>query len=134
MPQARVVACPICKQPMSVEARAEIEIDVCEAHGIWLDQPELLKITEFERKNLTWSWKDLFRKRVLPPVDRTRQLNCPVSGEPMRIEQYKGVHMDWSPAHGLWLDNGELEAILSNLRLEPMYMRSVALRLSTGKY
>lgn len=33
--------CPICQKPMQVETLFRIAIDVCPAHGNWLDQGEL---------------------------------------------------------------------------------------------
>jgi Zn-finger nucleic acid-binding protein len=47
--------------------------------------------------------------------------------EPM---PYHGVIIDWCRDHGVWLDSGEMEAILNNLRLDPNYIRGVALRVS----
>ena len=37
-------ACPICNQKMLVEAEQGINIDVCPAHGVWLDRNELAAI------------------------------------------------------------------------------------------
>lgn len=33
--------CPICGATMIVERKEGVQIDVCEAHGIWLDKGEL---------------------------------------------------------------------------------------------
>ena len=52
----------------------------------------------------------------------------------MKIESYHGVHIDWSPGEGVWLDNGELDAIINNLRLDEQYMRGIALRLNDGRF
>ena len=134
MPSTRVISCPICGDSMAVETRSDIEVDSCENHGVWLDQSELLKITENERRNDEWSWEDLFLRRVYPPIDRERTLPCPLTGEPMRLEKYEDVIIDWSPGNGIWLDTRELESILNNLRTEPMYMRGMALRLSVERY
>ena len=51
------------------------------------------------------------------------------SDQPMKIQFYENVHMDWCTDHGVFLDAGELEAILNNLRMDPLYVRKVALRL-----
>jgi Zn-finger nucleic acid-binding protein len=131
----RMLPCPVCQAIMTLEVRDEVEIDVCSEHGIWLDQTELLKITESQRHiEGEWVWADLFRSETSPSVDHSRALTCPVSGDLMKIQEYNGVHMDWSPGNGVWLDRGELEAILSNLRLDPAYVRGVALRLTESKY
>jgi Zn-finger nucleic acid-binding protein len=52
----------------------------------------------------------------------------------MTLEEVSGVTIDWCKQHGVWLDSGELEAILNNLRLDPAYLRGVALRLSDMRY
>lgn len=48
-------ACPVCGERMEVVAQGKVEIEVCEAHGVWLDKGELEAITEsrarFERLN-----------------------------------------------------------------------------------
>lgn len=130
-----MVRCPVCSLPTARERRQGVEIDVCAAHGLWLDQKELLLITEAERHaHGTFEWADLFRKPVEPPVDRARQLSCPVCREDLHQELYAGVTLDWCPEHGIFLDNGELDAILNNLRLDPMYLRGLALRLSDARF
>ena len=47
--------------------------------------------------------------QTLPPGQRP----CPICGQCMRLEAHGSVNVDVCPAHGLWLDNGELGAILS---------------------
>jgi Zn-finger nucleic acid-binding protein len=38
--------CPICDVPMNTEIRDGVKIDVCSAHGVWLDYGELEIICE----------------------------------------------------------------------------------------
>jgi len=119
---------------MTHETRHGVEIDVS-PYGVWLDKGELLTLTESIRQGAPdWTWADLFRYEQRPPVDHERSLKCPVSGEPMKVESYMGVHIDWSPKHGVWLDNGELEAIINNLRLDPQWLGKVSLRLWEERY
>ena len=121
--------CPICDEPMRQEERSGVTIDVS-PHGIFLDRTELFRLTEAERSGASsFPWVGLFRREQRPPVDRSRTIQCPVTGEDMRIVQYKGVHIDVS-SKGIWLDNGELEAIVNNLKRDPAYGRGMALRLS----
>lgn len=127
--------CPVCQKPMKHETRSGVEIDVCEEHGMWLDQSELLSLTEAARyEEGAFVWEDLFRRPQHPPVDRNRVLRDPVAGEEMQVIDYEGVSIDWSPGNGVWLDNGELEAIINNLRLDPRYIRGVALRIVDARF
>ncbi len=127
--------CPICTEVMSQQDRDGVTIDVCSSHGIWLDKSELLSITETERhRDGTFLFADLFRSESVPGVDPSRVLNCPHCSEAMEIEKYKGVHLDWCRQHGIFLDSGELEAILNNLRLDPLFVQGVALRLYEGQF
>lgn len=41
--------CPVCAEVMSVERLNGVSVDVCDAHGIWLDNGELERIV-FVRK------------------------------------------------------------------------------------
>ena len=121
--------CPISNEPMRQEERNGVTIDVS-THGIFLDRSELFRLTEAERSSASsFPWVDLLRREINPTVDHDRTIQCPVSGEEMRIVKYKGVHIDVSSA-GIWLDAGELEAIVNNLKRDPSYGRGMALRLS----
>jgi len=127
--------CPVCNEPLKKEQRGGVEIDVCSKHGIWLDKNELFLITEAERRTDDVAfWEDWFRSAVKTPTDHERQLACPDCGKEMSHHKYEGVIIDWCPEHGCWLDSGELDAILNNLRLDPSYLRGVALRLRDLKF
>lgn len=122
-------SCPISNQTMTQEDQNGVCIDVS-PYGIFLDRTELFRLTEAERPNASgFPWIDLLRSKIKPPVDQNRQITCPASGETMRIVKYKDVHIDVSSA-GVWLDAGELEAIVNNLKRDPSYGRGMALRLS----
>ena len=41
---------------------------------------------------------------------------CPICCETMVVEFEYGVHVDACPAHGIWLDRGELRAMASLIR------------------
>ena len=127
--------CPVCTDPMTQKDRDGITIDVCDNHGVWLDKSELLSITETERhRDGTFLFADLFRSEAVTQVDHNRTLNCPHCQKQMAIEKYQGVHMDWCMEHGIFLDSGELNALLNNLRLDPLFVGGVALRLFENKY
>lgn len=128
-------SCPICTTPMTQEERSGVPIDVCAAHGIWLDKSELLRITEAERHEQgRFVWADVFRKEITPPHTDDRPISCPHCAQPMGHALYERVEMDWCKQHGVWLDNGELEAILNNLRLDDSYLRGMRLRLWEGQF
>ena len=38
--------CPVCQAELTLAKDGKIEIDVCEEHGVWLDQGELKAITD----------------------------------------------------------------------------------------
>lgn len=120
---------PISGAPMKRETVHGVEVDVGE-HGVWLDKGELYLITEKQRHDEpSWMLSDLFRREKKPPVDESRTIGCPVCGDAMEVVKHHDVHIDWCREHGIWLDDGELEAIQSNLRLDPMFVGKVATRL-----
>lgn len=130
-----MIRCPICETDMVHKSINGVEVDVCDTHGLWLDRNELLTITERERHETpSFLWTDLFRREKRPSVDRNRKLKCPHCADEMKLEEYKSVMMDWCDDHGVWLDNGELEAIVNNLRLDPKFVGKAALRLFESKY
>ena len=130
-----MIACPVCRDaPLMVENVHGQPVDVCLKHGLWLDRTELYAVTERARHtNSTFTVADLFRREIRPP-SRDRTLNCPHCNDAMRVDVYEGVQLDWCIKHGVWLDNGELEAILNNLRLDPLYLGRVATRLWETRY
>lgn len=127
-------SCPLCSGPMERQLHGDVTVDVCASHGIWLDQKELLAITEYERFHQgSFVWKDLFRRPIHPPADPLRRLPCPVCKETMALTVYREVTLDQCAHHGIWLDNGEMDAILNNLRLDDSYLRGMALRLTDAR-
>lgn len=79
-------------------------------------------------------WADLFRQEQTPPVDRSRVLGCPVCGEVMELVEHHGVYLDWCREHGVWMDAGEMEALQSNLRLDPLFVGKIATRLWEARF
>ena len=110
-----------------------VTIDICEDHGIWLDKGELHAFTEHNRTPLSW-WENLFHQRQYSKVDNERKLHCPKCGKEMQLETYLSVQIDWCPDHGVWLDSGELEMILNNLKADEDYIRGMSLRLWEQKF
>jgi len=56
------------------------------------------------------------------------QRPCPVCSEKMLLEDQYGVQIDVCPAHGIWLDRGELSAIAGRIRSGEKISRSRAIR------
>ena len=130
-----MIHCPVCSDPLSQTVIHNVTVDVCSKHGMWLDRGEMLHITEGERHEVgRFSFYDQMRQAVQPPVDADRCLGCPQCQQPMTLERYQDVHLDRCAEHGIWLDTGELSALLSNLRLDPMYRRGASLRLWEARF
>lgn len=127
--------CPICSAPLQQEVIHNVTVDVCSKHGVWLDRGEMLLITEGERHEVgQFSFSDLMRKAIQPQVDPERKLRCPKCQCEMSLERYQEVHLDRCEKHGIWLDTSELEALLNNLRLDPLYRRGASIRLWEARF
>lgn len=127
--------CPVCSAPLHQEVIHNVTVDVCSKHGMWLDRGEMLLITEGERHGVgQFTFSDLLREAIQPHVDPSRTLDCPICEREMTLERYQEVHLDRCSEHGIWLDIGELEALLSNLRLNPFYRRGESLRLWEARF
>lgn len=105
--------CPQCRQPLIVLELRGVEVDHClECHGIWLDAGELELLVELAGG----------RPGVLPAITRDVGAGeqgsrpCPRCRRKMRCVKFPGppaVEIDRCPAgHGVWLDAGELAAIV----------------------
>jgi Zn-finger nucleic acid-binding protein len=113
----------------------DVEVDVCPSHGVWLDQQELLTITESHRHTApSLMARDLIRQPIRPAVDHARVLDCPHCAQAMHVHPHRDVHIDWCREHGVWLDTGELPAFFNNLRLDPLYRQRVALRMYESRF
>lgn len=49
---------------------------------------------------------------IVPHGERS----CPICGKRMIVEGQHGIRTDVCPEHGVWLDIGELAALISNVR------------------
>lgn len=57
-----------------------------------------------------------------------RELPCPVCGNTMQVEKVHRASVDVCEEHGIWLDTGELEAIMRRGRLKGWRSRNEAVR------
>lgn len=56
-------------------------------------------------------------------------INCPVCQQPMQKQDVpQGVEIDYCDAHGVWLDAGELEAIVQAEQAKPAAVAPTATR------
>ena len=112
--------CPVCSEPMDVERRYGIEVDVCRAHGVWLDNGELARLTLAVRKKQD---SDAGEARAelphdpgaAPRIPKTHQ-PCAVCGKRMLAKPVYGQTIGVCTIHGYWLDKAALAGIVSVAR------------------
>ena len=106
----RELECPACKEPMIVVEYGDVEIDTClSCNGIWLDGGELEALVGSPVPEKPTPDADL------GPPER----DCPVCVDKLVKDRYAhtAVVVDKCPhGDGIWLDQGELEAILAAFR------------------
>lgn len=77
-------------------------------------------LAELERDEVNSQSND----SLVPPGQR----ECPICKRPMLVEVESGVHVDVCNDHGVWLDRGELPAIISRIRSGARISRTAAIR------
>ena len=104
--------CPVCKNTLVVLELEQIEIDYCTScGGIWLDagELELLLETQEERSRL-------LNLLVEDSSVKEKRYRCPICSKKMKkvfVGEEKKILIDkCKKNHGLWLDKGELEAVI----------------------
>lgn len=111
-PSAR--QCPRCQTPLQARASEAIGFDECPGClGLWLPAEAFKLVCENKVEE--------YRHNPLPsggrgnvPVDPVSYIKCPDCGAVMNRQNYgrtSGVIIDQCSAHGVWLDNSELERI-----------------------
>jgi len=109
--------CPACKNPLMVLEFEGVEADLCDdCGGVWLDANELALL--FGDRRMA---EDFLQGDVPEHIEKDRRLKCPVSGKALLKGRTRGpepVTYDYS-ASGMWLDRGELEAILQHGSPDP---------------
>lgn len=98
--------CPSCRQPMIILEFREVELDYCPAcEGCWLDTGELGLILR-GKKDVPEDWNVTAEKKT--------KRRCPRCNGRMREGLLPGTNVEVDVCvkqHGLWLDEGELQAI-----------------------
>jgi len=106
--------CPVCNEEMLVLELDLVEIDYCsECAGVWLDSGELDLVSERAGGLCGELEAALAEQGGRRPEGRKRP--CPVCGKALRevtAESRPPVVLDRCPrGHGLWFDEGELQAV-----------------------
>lgn len=106
--------CPVCKIPLIAVEREAIEIDWCpDCRGLWFDEGELELLGEKTGRKL--ETEDLGRRagEQVEAGDR-RCPRCRSRMERLRLDDggTQVAEIDRCPAHGFWLDRGELGTLL----------------------
>lgn len=113
------LTCPGCGGAMSKDDTEGLVIDVCTVcHGSWYDRGELEKIVEArkaERPATNPTSKPAVERFE---IDQTRPeyRNCPRCKQQMQrknFERFSGVIVDSCHAHGIFLDAGEIDRVVS---------------------
>ena len=109
----RELECPACKEPMIVAEFDDVEIDTCMVcGGMWLDGGELEALLGTPVPEI-----------VEPDAGLGEPVrDCPVCVDKLVKDRYghTDVVVDKCPhGDGIWLDRGELEAILAAFRNRP---------------
>lgn len=102
------ISCPACRVPLFVLEFEGVAVDYCgRCSGIWLDVGELSMLMHGLAGLPEWD-------EALGSTPGKRR--CPRCGVRMRVGRAAGgtVDIDVCPRrHGVWLDNGELAAIMN---------------------
>ncbi|HOP73713.1 MAG TPA: zf-TFIIB domain-containing protein [Bacillota bacterium] len=104
--------CPRCGMAMIVMELDNIEIDHCfSCGGVWLDTGELEKLIKDYSSGMVWLTE------LIPAEESSEpRLKCPICQKEMEKLVWaleEPVTVDRCPeGHGVWLDNGELAAII----------------------
>lgn len=125
--------CPACGNVLETHDVHTVEVEEClNCGGVWFAQGELRKAKDAVEPDSNWLDLDLWEDQESFEVDWSSR-NCPVCDDPMAMILYgsTGETVDYClEGHGIWLDEGEFENIISALDEEintmtvPDYMRA----------
>ncbi len=114
-------ACPACKKNLVTVTISEIEIEACMngCGGIWFDAAEIFRFTASgTADNGDNNLQKLLEFKPSPDTENREKLTCMKCGIKMRRHEYRegsGIFVDECYDCGsIWLDGGELGAILDN--------------------
>lgn len=105
--------CPNCNEPLLVLEYEHIEVDYCDdCRGVWLDPEELSLLFSGDA-----GWEAALRPASGEALVKERDKHCPICRSAMQKRSAGSampVITDLCPrGHGVWLDAGELHALVS---------------------
>ena len=117
--------CPACEANLNLYDLYGIEIEGCpRCKGLWLEKEELKKLKD---RSDSGSWRTLrWMDDEVEAIEKTNAVPsgrvCPkCQGEKLVCTSFgdSRVMLDWCPScHGVWLDRGDFQEMLSYLREE----------------
>jgi Zn-finger nucleic acid-binding protein len=119
---AKTLFCPKCKgSKLILQKIGETSVHECEkCSGIWLNKGELNALVHPAEGDLEYCSREYIAE------DRISEYQCPACANPklkkVNFIAYSGIVMDYcEKCQGLWLDRGELDAIIAEVdKLEHM--------------
>lgn len=113
--------CPRCQITLRRDQYEGVDVDYCsECWGYWLDHGELATIAQRQKLKFSADESKAMAKAFAGKVADPRQTlpaACPRCGTAMTHVTFAGdtaaasIIIDRCPAHGVWLDTGELKAL-----------------------
>lgn len=110
--------CPRCTSPLQALALAAVHVRECSAcGGLWMDPDTLQKLCDAHEEHAGVVSSLESRVPANPaPQDTIRYIPCPQCAKLMNRVNFahsSGVVMDVCKSHGVWLDRGELQRVMS---------------------
>lgn len=117
----KTIQCPACGKTMKkiFVPSAGISVDICSEScgGLFFDNQELQKFNQ--NSSDVSLLKDELEGKIFISVDEDAVRVCPACGKPMAKTSIKGIGVQIDTCYncgGVFLDNGELDAIRSGIR------------------
>jgi Zn-finger nucleic acid-binding protein len=110
--------CPIDGTTLEKHAKGSVELEECPVcRGLWFERGELRKTKDEVEADLNWVDFDPWSETNEVKAEWSAR-TCPQCNEKMAILIYPetDVTIEYcQKGHGIWLDNGEFEAIIKSL-------------------
>ena len=110
--------CPKCSSDFKTHLVGDIQVDECTScHGVWFDPGELDLATQEVENDLRWVEFDLWKDENLFQVSKGG-MKCPSCKTTMAAVKYGPTEVTVDTCvkcHGIWLDKGEFEQIITSL-------------------